>query len=223
MIHGIPHYLVSTYFETFSLNCIIDNLILYIVNSSFLLNYGQIIWIDKFYLYKFGITICRLIAYKLDPTNTELLSQKQRLLADAVSATSDKLETLKKASEQAAKTKDNYDAWKAKYEPLKQKIGETETKLQNLKEQSRIADEQLSKGEISQEKYDALQREIKETTDELSSLKQFAKDSCQSESSILRFECGNRRYQCAGSRCCGDYRGSCGCIRESLENEWGFP
>ncbi len=54
---------------------------------------------------------------KLDPTNTELLSQKQRLLADAVSSTSDKLETLKKASEQAAKTKDNYDAWKAKYDP----------------------------------------------------------------------------------------------------------
>ena len=113
---------------------------------------------------------------KLDPTNTELLAQKQRLLADAVSSTSDKLETLKKASEQAAKTKDNYDAWKAKFDPIKQKIGETETKLQDLKEQSKIADEQLSKGEISQEKYDALQREIKDTTDELTSLKQSAKD-----------------------------------------------
>ena len=113
---------------------------------------------------------------KLDPTNTELLSQKQRLLADAVSSTGDKLETLKKASEQAAKTKDNYDAWKAKYDPIKQKIGETETKLKELKEQSRIADEQLSRGEISQEKYEALQSEIKQTTDELNSLKQQAKD-----------------------------------------------
>ncbi len=112
---------------------------------------------------------------KLDPTNTELLSQKQKLLADAVSSTSDKLETLKKASEQAAKTKANYGAQKAKYDPIKQKIGETETKLKELKEQSKIADEQLSKGEISQEKYDALQRELKETTDELSSLKQSAK------------------------------------------------
>ena len=113
---------------------------------------------------------------KLDPTNTELLAQKQRLLADAVSSTSDKLETLKKASKQAAKTKDNYDAWKAKYDPIKQKIGETETKLKELKEQSKIADEQLSKGEISQEKYDALQSEIKQTTDELNGLKQQAKD-----------------------------------------------
>lgn len=38
---------------------------------------------------------------KLDPTNTELLSQKHKLLADAVSATKEKLETLKTAAEQA--------------------------------------------------------------------------------------------------------------------------
>ena len=97
---------------------------------------------------------------KLDPKNTELLAQKQRLLAEAVSSTKDKLDTLKKASEQAAKTKDNYDAWKAKYDPLKQKISETETKLTELKEQAKAADEQLPKGEISQEKYDALQNEV---------------------------------------------------------------
>ena len=112
---------------------------------------------------------------KLDPTNTELLSQKQKLLADAVSSTTGKLETLKKASEQAAGTRDNYDAWKAKYDPIKQKISETETKLKDLKEQSKIADEQLAKGEISQEKYDALQHEIKDTSDELATLKQSAK------------------------------------------------
>ena len=38
---------------------------------------------------------------KLDPSNTELLSQKQKLLADAVSSTKEKLETLKTAAEQA--------------------------------------------------------------------------------------------------------------------------
>ena len=32
---------------------------------------------------------------KLDPKNTELLSQKQKLLADSISATKDKLATLK--------------------------------------------------------------------------------------------------------------------------------
>ena len=38
---------------------------------------------------------------KLDPKNTELLSQKQKLLADSISATKDKLATLKTAAEQA--------------------------------------------------------------------------------------------------------------------------
>ena len=38
---------------------------------------------------------------KLDPGNTELLSQKQRLLGDAIGETKTKLETLKTASEQA--------------------------------------------------------------------------------------------------------------------------
>lgn len=113
---------------------------------------------------------------KLDPKNTELLAQKQKFLGGAVKSTKERLDTLKKASEEAAKTKDNYDAWKAKYDPIKQKIGETENKLKELKEQAKTADEQLSKAEISQEKYDALQREIKETTDELTSLKQQAKD-----------------------------------------------
>ena len=58
---------------------------------------------------------------RLDPTNTELLAQKQRLLKQTVSDTKDKLDTLKKASEDASKTKDKYDAWKAKYDPIKQK------------------------------------------------------------------------------------------------------
>ena len=38
---------------------------------------------------------------KLDPGNTELLAQKQKLLADAVGETKEKLSTLKTAAEQA--------------------------------------------------------------------------------------------------------------------------
>ena len=113
---------------------------------------------------------------KLDPTNTELLSQKQKLLADTISATNEKLKTLKTASEQASQTKDNYDAWKEKYDPIKQKIGETQEKLTKLKEDAKKADEQLSKGEISQEKYDKLQSKIESTSEELKNLKQSAKD-----------------------------------------------
>ena len=47
---------------------------------------------------------------KLDPSNTELLSQKHKLLADAVKATKEKLETLKTAAEQANQALANGDA-----------------------------------------------------------------------------------------------------------------
>ena len=40
---------------------------------------------------------------KLDPGNTELLAQKDRLLGDAVKETKEKLETLKTAAESAVK------------------------------------------------------------------------------------------------------------------------
>lgn len=113
---------------------------------------------------------------KLDPSNTELLQQKQKLLTAAVGETKSKLDTLKEASRQAAETASNYDAWKEKYDPIKTKIDETKKKLNELKEQSKTADEQLSNGEISQEKYDALQNEIKETSKELRTLQQSAKE-----------------------------------------------
>ena len=113
---------------------------------------------------------------KLDPTNTELLAQKQKLLAKGINETKDRLDSLKIASKEAAKTAGNYDAWKAKYDPLKQKIDETNNKLKDLKEKSKEADKQLANGEISQEKYDALQNEIKSTSDDLKSLQKAAKD-----------------------------------------------
>ena len=37
----------------------------------------------------------------MDPGNTELLAQKEKILADAVKETKEKLETLKTAAEQA--------------------------------------------------------------------------------------------------------------------------
>ncbi|MFR3651064.1 MAG: phage tail tape measure protein, partial [Enterocloster aldenensis] len=113
---------------------------------------------------------------KLDPTNTELLRQKQKLLADAVQGTKGKLDTLKEANKQVTESVSNYDAWKEKYDPIKKQIDETKKKLGDLKEQSRNADEQLANGEISQEKYDALQDEIKKTSTELKTLQKSAKE-----------------------------------------------
>ena len=54
---------------------------------------------------------------KLDPSNTELLAQKQRILNEEVQATKDKLEALKEAGQRASEalkaetiTKDQCDA-----------------------------------------------------------------------------------------------------------------
>lgn len=113
---------------------------------------------------------------KLDPSNTELLRQKQKLLADAVQETKGKLDTLKEANKQTAESASNYDAWKTKYDPIKKQIDETKKKLVDLKAQSKDADEQLANGEISQEKYDAIQEEIKQTSKELRTLQKSAKE-----------------------------------------------
>lgn len=69
---------------------------------------------------------------KLDPSNTELLSQKQKLLADAVSSTKDKLETLKTAAEQANTALANGKISQEQYDALQREIIETEQELRNL-------------------------------------------------------------------------------------------
>ena len=69
---------------------------------------------------------------KLDPSNTELLSQKHKLLADAVKATKEKLETLKTAAEQANQALANGDISQEQYDALQREIIETEQELRNL-------------------------------------------------------------------------------------------
>lgn len=66
---------------------------------------------------------------KLDPTNTELLRQKQKLLGDQVKATSDKLEELKKA--QAQMDASGVDKSSQEYMALQREIIATEQELKN--------------------------------------------------------------------------------------------
>ena len=73
---------------------------------------------------------------KLDPSNTELLSQKHKLLADAVTATKEKLETLKTAAEQANDALARGDISQEQYDALQREIIETEQELQNLQREA---------------------------------------------------------------------------------------
>ena len=69
---------------------------------------------------------------KLDPSNTELLSQKHKLLADAVTATKEKLEVLKTAAEQANTALANGEISQQQYDALQREIIETENELKRL-------------------------------------------------------------------------------------------
>lgn len=55
---------------------------------------------------------------KLDPSNTELLSQKQKLLQEAISSTKEKLDALKQAQVQAKEQLENGDLGQDKYDAL---------------------------------------------------------------------------------------------------------
>lgn len=105
---------------------------------------------------------------KLDPTNTELLNQKKKLLQQSISETKNRLETLKQASEQAAKTAGNYDAWKEAYTPIQEEIVKTNEKMDKLKKNMKSMEES---GQIDTEEYKKLQTEIDESSSRLKELK----------------------------------------------------
>lgn len=84
---------------------------------------------------------------KLDPGNTELLSQKQRMLNAEVQATKEKLEALKTASEQANAALEQGTISKDQYDALQREIIATESALEELEkqaEQSAVALQKIS-------------------------------------------------------------------------------
>lgn len=69
---------------------------------------------------------------KMDPGNTELLQQKQRLLGDAIGETKTKLEALKTAEQQVQAQFQNGEISQKQYDGLKREIADTEIKLKGL-------------------------------------------------------------------------------------------
>lgn len=71
---------------------------------------------------------------KLDPKNTELLAQKQKLLGDQIQTTKGKLETLKQA--QATMDQNGVDKNSAQYMALQREIITTDREVKNLEKAS---------------------------------------------------------------------------------------
>lgn len=82
---------------------------------------------------------------KLDPTNTQLLEQKQRLLGEAVEGTRDKLETLKVAEKQVQEEFEKGKVSQQQYEALQREIIDTEMQLGDLESRAKEANAAVNK------------------------------------------------------------------------------
>lgn len=82
---------------------------------------------------------------KLDPTNTDLLAQRQELLSKAVGQTTDKLDALKKAKAQAdEQMKNGTEVNQTEYRRLEREIVQTEQSLGSLKKASQESNAALA-------------------------------------------------------------------------------
>lgn len=80
---------------------------------------------------------------KLDPTNTELLAQKQQVLSEAISATSEKLAALKEAENQVQEQFARGEISAEHYRTFQREITATEAKLKEYEDAAKDTDEAL--------------------------------------------------------------------------------
>lgn len=99
---------------------------------------------------------------KLDPKNTTLLTQKQKLLKDAIGSTKEKLDSLKEAQTQAKDQLGSGTLGQDKYDALQREIVETEQKLKGLTK------EYNSFGSASAQKVAAAGEKVKQVGEKIS-------------------------------------------------------
>lgn len=81
---------------------------------------------------------------KLDPTNTKLLEQRQRLLSEAVGETRTKLTALKEAEKQVQEQFKKGEISQQQYDALQREIVETENQLKGLQTQAEKSNDALA-------------------------------------------------------------------------------
>ena len=116
---------------------------------------------------------------KLDPGNTELLAQKQRLLAEAAQSSADRLSILQEAAANADVALQRGKDYAAKYEPLKAQLDQVTASLRGLESNAASMAEQLAAGKISTQAYDDFNRKLEETRKKQADLKQSIRDLSQ--------------------------------------------
>lgn len=96
---------------------------------------------------------------KLDPKNTELLAQKQKLLANNVSETKTKLDALKAAEKQVQAQFERGDVSQQQVDALKREIVETEQALKKAE------DAVKDFGSVTKQQFSAALQEVSKTAD----------------------------------------------------------
>ncbi|HAN09360.1 MAG TPA: phage tail tape measure protein [Clostridiales bacterium] len=102
---------------------------------------------------------------KLDPGNTEMVLQKQQLLAKAIENTKDKLDTLKLSQQQVNQQFANGEINEGQYRAFQREVTRTEQELQNLEQQLRDANGFSSFGQQAEEAAKKLDKFGKGMTD----------------------------------------------------------
>lgn len=82
---------------------------------------------------------------KLDPGNTDLLAQKQKVLADAIAATAKKLDTLKEAEKQVQKQFERGEVTEDQVRALQREIIQTEKQMEDYEKAVKDTGDQLQK------------------------------------------------------------------------------
>ena len=130
---------------------------------------------------------------KLDPTNVELLQQKQKALADEIESTKEKLETLKTAEQQAQQQFAEGKVSQEQYDALKREIIATEESLKSLENEAKNAPTQM------QQSLDGLNAKINTTQTELKEIDKLLKldptnvELLQQKQRALSDEIGNTK------------------------------
>lgn len=124
-------------------------------------------------------TIDKLL--KLDPTNVELLKQKQDVLSESIATTEEKLRRLKSAEEKVAQAFEDGKIDAEQYRAFQRNIVTTEQKLNDLKSELDKTGQAITDlgtdAQKSEKKLDDYKKEVDDVKSAVSDLKDKAKDT----------------------------------------------
>lgn len=122
---------------------------------------------------------------RLNPSNVTILAQKQEVLKEKITNTSEALNKLKSVQDQTYKKWQNYLKVEPQLKKITEEIGQTEKELEKLQKEQDKAREAFEKGKISKETYQKITDEVNNCKDKLKSLrkeqKELSKDTVSTE------------------------------------------